>query len=74
MVLYGTGIRTVTGPVTIRIGTHTLTDVTVLRHPQIAGVDELRFQIPQEFPLRLFQTISAETADGVTNLAWIYLD
>ena len=74
MVLYGTGFRTVTGPVTIRIGTHLIGEVALSWHPQIAGVDELRFLIPQDFPLHLFQTISAETGDGITNYAWIYLD
>ena len=74
MVLYGTGFRNATGRVRIRIGTHTIDNVTVSRHPDIAGVDELHFHLPQAFPLHLYQTISVETADAVSNHTWIYLE
>lgn len=29
--------------------------------------DDIRFHLPQDFPLRLFHAISAETLDGVSN-------
>ena len=73
-VLYCTGFRVSRGFVRLRIGTHALNDVEVHRHPNIAGVDELHFHIPQDFPLRLFQTILAETPDGDSNYLWIYLE
>jgi uncharacterized protein (TIGR03437 family) len=72
-VLYATGFRTGRGPVRIRLGTHTLHGVYVRPHPDIAGVDELHFHLPQDFPLHLYQPISAETADGRSNYLWIYL-
>ena len=74
MVLYGSGFRNATGQVRLRIGTHTIDNVTVSRHPDIAGVDELHFHLPQDFPLHLYQTISVETADAVSNHTWIYLE
>ena len=73
-VLYGTGFRASRGFVRLRIGTHTLNDVEAPRHPKIAGVDELHFHLPQDFPLRLFQAILAETAHGDSNYLWIYLE
>jgi hypothetical protein len=72
--LYGTGIRAASGPVKLRIGTHTLDSATVRQHPTVAGVDELNFHLPQDFPLRLYQVISAETAEGASNYSWIYLE
>ena len=74
VVLYGTGLRAASGQVTMRIGTHTLRPVEIHPHAGIAGVDDLRFHLPQDFPLRLFQAISAETPDGSSNHLWIYLD
>jgi uncharacterized protein (TIGR03437 family) len=74
MILYGTGFRNATGQVRIHIGTHVIDNVTVSRHPDIAGVDELHFHVPQDFPLHLYQTISVETANAVSNHPWIYLE
>jgi hypothetical protein len=73
-VLYATGLRAHPEPVRIRIGTHTLNLVDVRPHPSVAGVDELRFHLEQDFPLRLYQAISAETPDGDSNHLWIYLE
>jgi hypothetical protein len=73
-VLYCTGIRAGGGLVRLRLGTHTLNEVEVGQHPSIAGVDELHFHLPQDFPLRLFQAILAETPDGESNYFWIYLE
>ena len=73
-VLYGTGLRASLGFVRMRIGTHTLKDVHVRPHPSIAGVDELHFHLPQDFSLRLYQTILVETADGHSSYLWIYLE
>jgi hypothetical protein len=58
----------------LRVGTHTLNDVRVIPHADIAGVDELHVHLPPDFPLRLYQAIAAETADGVSNYLWIYLE
>ncbi len=55
------------------IGTHTVDTVEIRPHPGIAGVDELRFHLPQDFPLRLYQTILAETRGGASNYRWTYL-
>jgi uncharacterized protein (TIGR03437 family) len=71
-VLYGTGLRS--GPAKLRIGTHTLDSVDIRPHPGIAGVDDLSFHLPQDYPLRLYQAISAETPDGSSNHVWIYLE
>jgi uncharacterized protein (TIGR03437 family) len=73
-VLYATGFRAVREPVRIRLGTHTLHGVHVRPHPDIAGVDELHFHLPQDFPLRLYQPVSAETPGGESNHLWIYLN
>jgi hypothetical protein len=73
-VLYGTGLRASRGFVRMRIGTHTLKDVHVRPHPNIAGVDELHFHFPQDFSLRLYQTILVETPDGHSSYLWIYLE
>ena len=73
-VLYGTGFRARRGFVRLRTGTHMLNDVEIYQHPNIVGVDELHFHIPPDFPLRLFQTILAETPDGDSNYLWIYLE
>jgi hypothetical protein len=73
-ILYCTGIRAGSGLVRLRLGTHTLNDVAVGQHPSIAGVDELHCHLPQDFPLRLFQAILAETPDGESNYLWIYLE
>jgi hypothetical protein len=64
-VLYGTGFRARRGFVRLR---------EIYQHPNIVGVDELHLNIPQDFPLLLFQTILAETPDGNSNYLWIYLE
>jgi uncharacterized protein (TIGR03437 family) len=70
-VLYGTGFRA--GLVRLRVGTRTVI-VYVSHHLGSAGVHELRFHLPQDYPLRLYQAILAETADGHSNVLWIYLE
>ena len=55
-------------------GTHLIDTVTVAPHTGIAGMDDIRFNLPRDFPLRLFQLVSIETPDGVSNSHWIYLD
>jgi uncharacterized protein (TIGR03437 family) len=72
-VLYGTGLRGASGSVRVRIGTHTVDSVEIRPHSGIAGVDELGFHLPQDFPLRLYQAILAETWGGASNHRWIYL-
>ena len=57
-VLYGTGLRLASGLVTLYVGTHALDSVAVVPDSEIAGVDCLRFHLPQEFPLHLYQTLS----------------
>ena len=74
LVLYGTGLRAVSGGVTIRIGTHTVSEAEILCHPEYVAVDELHFHLPQEFPLHLFQAISVDTPDTSSNYLWIYLE
>jgi hypothetical protein len=54
-VLYSTGFRARPGLVRMRIGKHTLNDVKIHQHPNIAGVDELHFHIPQDFPCACFR-------------------
>jgi uncharacterized protein (TIGR03437 family) len=73
LVLYGTGARAAQS-VSLRVGTHTLNDVRVMPHGDVAGVDELHVHLPQDFPLHLYQAIAAETADGLSNYLWIYLE
>jgi uncharacterized protein (TIGR03437 family) len=73
-VLYGTGLRDRRERVRIRIGTYRLNSVHVRPNPSLAGVDELHFHLPQDFPLRLYQTVSVETPDGDSNNLWIYLE
>ena len=70
-VLFGTGFRT--GPARLRIGTHTVL-AYVGYHPGSAGVDELHFHLPQDYSLKLFQAILADTVNGDTNVLWIYLE
>jgi uncharacterized protein (TIGR03437 family) len=72
-VLYATGLRGSSEAVGLRIGTHTVNAVRTVPHSSLAGVDELHFHLPQDFPLRLYQAISAETVDGASNPVWIYL-
>jgi uncharacterized protein (TIGR03437 family) len=72
-VLYGTGLRNETGTVRLLIGTHTLR-ATGVRASEIAGVDEIRFHLPQDFPLHLYQSIAVQTAEGVSNHLFIYLE
>jgi hypothetical protein len=72
-VLYATGFRAGSEFVRIRIGTHTLHGVHVRPHAEIAGIEELHFHVPQDFSLRLYQAISAETRDGHSNYLWTYL-
>jgi len=73
-VLYATGVRGKSEPVRVRIGTHTVQHVHLRRYAEIAGVQELHFHLPQDFPLRLYQAISVETPDGNSNYLWIYLE
>jgi uncharacterized protein (TIGR03437 family) len=73
-VLYGTGLRYAPDALRLHIGTHTLEATGVRPHANIAGVDEVRFHLPQNFPLRLYQAVSAETLDGASNHTWIYLE
>jgi uncharacterized protein (TIGR03437 family) len=72
-IFYGTGLRASLGPIKVHIGTYEV-GAMVHPHPGITGVDDLHFHLPSEFPLRLFQTISAETPDGWSNHLWIYLE
>jgi uncharacterized protein (TIGR03437 family) len=73
-VLYATGLRARREPIRVRIGTHTLHRVHRRPHTEIAGVEELHFHLPQDFPLRLYQAISVETPHGKSNYLWIYLE
>jgi uncharacterized protein (TIGR03437 family) len=73
-VLYGTGLRGSPRSVWLRIGTHTVGSMEVRPHADIVGVDELYFHLPRDFPLRLYQVISAETPDGASNHLWLYLE
>jgi uncharacterized protein (TIGR03437 family) len=70
-VLYGTGFRA--GPDRLRIGTHTVF-VRVSYHPGSAGVEQLHFHLAQDFPLRLYQAVLADTTSGDSNVFWIYLE
>jgi uncharacterized protein (TIGR03437 family) len=72
--LYATGVRNASGKVRLRIGTHTLESIGILRHPEVAGVDEAHFYLPPDFPLRLYQAVAVETPDGVSNYLWLYLE
>ena len=74
VVVYGTGFRAASEKARVRIGTYTLKPVAILPHPEFAGVDEVRFQLPQDFPLRLYQAIAVETRREASNYIWIYLD
>ena len=69
-VIYGTGFRA--GLVRLRIGTHTLM-VRVSYHPGSAGVNQLHFHLAQDFPLRLYQAVLADTMEGDSNVFWVYL-
>jgi uncharacterized protein (TIGR03437 family) len=73
-VLYGTGVRGADGHLRVRIGTHTVDSAEIRPHSGIAGLDELRFHLPQDFPLLLYQTVSAEARDAASNIVWIYLE
>jgi len=59
--------------VKLRLGTHTLDLIDVRPHPGIAGLDEVRFHLPQDYPLHLYQIVAVETPDGTSNSLWIYL-
>jgi uncharacterized protein (TIGR03437 family) len=72
--MYGTGLRGDSGRVRMHIGTYTIDAVDIRPHSGYAGVDELRFHLPQDFPLHLYQSISAETPEGESVHVWIYLD
>ena len=61
------------GPAKLRIGTHIVL-IYVSHHAGSAGVDELHFHLPQDFPLRLYQAVLADTVNGDSNVLWIYLD
>jgi uncharacterized protein (TIGR03437 family) len=70
-VLYGTGFRS--GAARLRIGTHRVFS-RISQHAGSAGVAELNFHLPQDFPLRLYQSVLAETVNGDSNVLWIYLE
>jgi len=72
--MYGTGLRGASGRVRMHIGTYTIESVDIRAHAGYAGVDDLRFHLPQDFPLHLYQPISAEIAEGESNHLWIYLE
>ena len=72
--MYGTGLRGDSGRVRMHIGTYIIDSVDIRPHTGFAGVDDLRFHLPQDFPLHLYQSISAETPEGESNHLWIYLD
>jgi uncharacterized protein (TIGR03437 family) len=72
-VIYGTGFRAGSGFVKLRLGTHVLDSIDVHPHPGIAGLDEVSFHLPQDYPLHLYQTVAVETPDGSSNSLWIYL-
>ena len=73
-VIYGTGLRGGFGGVRMHVGTYTIEAVDIRAHGSYAGVDDLRFHLPQDFPLHLYQPISAESAEGESNHLWIYLE
>jgi len=73
-VMYGTGLRGASGRVRMHIGTYTIESVDIRAHGGYAGVDDLQFHLPQDFPLHLYQPISAETPEGESNHLWIYLE
>jgi hypothetical protein len=58
----------------MHIGTYTVDSVDISPHGGYAGVDDLRVHLPQDFPLHLYQSISADTGEGESNHLWIYLD
>jgi len=70
-VIFGTGFRA--GLARLRIGTYTIF-VHISHHPGSAGVDEIRFHLPPDFPLRLYQAVLAEEVNGDTNVLWVYLE
>ena len=72
--LYGTGFRAADKHLRARIGTHTLDVIEITPHPGIAGVDKLRFHLPRDFPLVLYQPVSVETRGAKSNHLWIYLE
>jgi hypothetical protein len=45
----------------MHVGTHVVDTTAVAPHPDVAGVDELHLHLPQDFPLRLYQSVAAET-------------
>jgi uncharacterized protein (TIGR03437 family) len=73
-VVYATGLRGALGPVRMHIGTYTVAPVKVTPRDGAAGIDAITFHLPQDFPLQLFQAVAAETADGVSNYLFIYLE
>jgi hypothetical protein len=70
-VLYGTGFPS--GPARMRIGTYPI-KAYAIQYRGGAGVDTLRFHLPQGFPLRLYQAVLAETTYGNSNVLWVYLE
>jgi uncharacterized protein (TIGR03437 family) len=73
-VVYATGMRGALGPVRMHIGTYTVGRVKVTPRDDAAGIDAVTFHLPHDFPLRLLQAVAAETADGVSNYLFIYLE
>jgi uncharacterized protein (TIGR03437 family) len=63
LVMYGTGVHGTSCSVRMHIGTFTIDSVDTSPHGDYADVDVLRFHLPQDFPLHLYQSISAETAE-----------
>jgi uncharacterized protein (TIGR03437 family) len=74
LIMYGTGLRSASGRARMHIGTYTINSVDISPHAGYAGVDDLRFHLAQDFPLHLYQSVSAETPEGESNYLWIYLD
>ncbi len=69
-VLYGTGFRP--GLIRLRIGTHTVV-ARITYRPDSAGVNQLHFHLAQDFPLRLYQAVLADSGEEDSNVVWIYL-
>jgi uncharacterized protein (TIGR03437 family) len=74
LVMNGTGLRGASGRIRMRIGTYLIDAVSMSPHGGYPGIDDLRFHLPQDFPLHLYQSVSAESPEGESNHLWIYLD
>ena len=72
-VLYATGLRRGRDAVRLRIDTRTLDAVSVQPHAENCGRGRTALPPPEDFPLRLYQSILAETPDEQSNYLWIDL-